>query len=393
MKILLIHNYYRYRGGEDRYVEILAETLGNEGHQVIPFFYDSLHIDTLHFLQKCLIPFRLIHSPAVSKKLARLVEVEKPDLAVIHNLSPLLSLSLLKVLRDSKVPILKRLENYKFLCLNGLFLRNDFSVCERCKQGNFLPGILFRCYQKRFAASLGVAAAEFIHRRLNTVIKFTGLFLASSQFVKKKFVEAGFPGERIVVYPNFLDFEPLDSTVSPGYYAVFLGRLSKEKGLITLLEAFKGLPELPLKILGEGPMEAELVEFVRLHRLKNISFEGFIDGELKRERLKRALFLIFPSECYESFGYTIIESFACGVPVIASDSGGARELVQEGVTGYLFKTGDPRDLQEKIARLMADGQRLQDLKKNALACAKTSYTRESGYRNLLQLFRQLAPKG
>jgi glycosyltransferase involved in cell wall biosynthesis len=236
---------------------------------------------------------------------------------------------------------------------------------------------------------MGIALAEFIHRRLKTVIKSADLFLATSQFVKRKFVEAGFPGDKIVVHPNFIDFEPLDSVVSPGNYAIYLGRLSKEKGLLTLLKAFKNLPELPLKILGEGPMEEELLEYARLHHMKNVSFEGFVDGNSKREMLKKALFLIFPSECYESFGYTIIEGYACGVPVVASDIGGARELVQEEKTGFLFEAGNPDDLQKKISQMKADQQLLMKMKENALQRAKTLYTKETGYQNLLSLFRKL----
>jgi glycosyltransferase involved in cell wall biosynthesis len=392
MKILLIHNFYRYRGGEDRYVKILEETLVSNGHQVSHFFYDSRNINTFNFFQKCLIPLRLIHSPSLNKKLKKLLIAEKPHLVVVHNLSPLLSFSLLKVVKHSNIPLLKRLENYKFLCLNGLFLRNDFTVCEVCKQGNFFPGMIHRCYQHRFSSSMGIALAEFIHRRLKTVIKSTDLFLAASQFVKGKFVEAGFPGDKIVVHPNFIDFEPLTAVVSPGNYAVYLGRLSKEKGLLTLLKAFKNLPELPLKILGEGPMEEELLEYARLHHMKNVSFEGFIDGNLKREMLKKALFLVFPSECYESFGYTIIEGYACGVPVAASDIGGARELVQEGNTGFLFEVGNPDDLQKQISLMMADRQRLMKMKENALQRAKTLYTKETGYQNLCKIFKKLIGK-
>jgi len=389
MKILLIHNFYRYRGGEDRYVEILEETLVSKGYQVSHFFYDSRNINTFNFFQKCLIPLRLIHSPRLNKKLKKLLREEKPDLVVVHNLSPLLSFSLLKVLKRSGIPLLKRLENYKFLCLNGLFLRNDFTVCEVCKHGNFFPGMIHRCYQRRFSSSIGIALAEFIHRRLKTVIKSADLFLATSRFVKGKFVQAGFPADRIVVQPNFIDFEPLDAVVSPGNYAIYLGRLSKEKGLLTLLKAFKNLPELPLKILGEGPMEKELLEYARLHQMKNVTFEGFVDGTLKREMLKSALFLIFPSECYESFGYTIIEGYACGVPVAASDIGGARELVQEGDTGFLFEAGNPDDLQKKISQIMADRQCLMKMKENALQRAKTLYTKETGCQNLLDLFNKL----
>ncbi|HLP60445.1 MAG TPA: hypothetical protein VK186_16515, partial [Candidatus Deferrimicrobium sp.] len=145
MKILLIHNYYRYRGGEDRYVGILEDTLIRQGHQVIRFFYDSRDIDGFSFIKKLLIPIKLINSPKMNRELAKLLEYEKPGLAVVHNLAPLLSLSILKVLQRKHVPILKRLENYKFLCLNGLFLENNFNICERCKSGNFLPGILRRC--------------------------------------------------------------------------------------------------------------------------------------------------------------------------------------------------------------------------------------------------------
>jgi glycosyltransferase involved in cell wall biosynthesis len=392
MKILLIHNFYRYRGGEDRYVEILKETLISKGYQVSHFFYDSKNINTFNFFQKCLIPLRLIHSPWLNRRLKKLLIEEKPHLVVVHNLSPLFSFSLLKVVKRSGIPLLKRLENYKFLCLNGLFLRNDFTVCEDCIHGNFFPGMIHRCYQRRFSSSVGIALAEFIHRRLKTVIKTADLFLASSQFVKSKFVEAGFPADQIVVHPNFIDFEPLDAVVSPENYAIYLGRLSKEKGLLTLLKAFKNLPELPLKILGEGPMDRELLEYARLHHMKNVSFEGFVDGNLKREMLKKALFLVFPSECYESFGYTIIEGYACGVPAVASDIGGARELVQEGNTGFLFQAGNPVDLQENISKIMSDRQQLMKMKENALQRAKKLYTKEIGCQNLFKIFNKLTGK-
>jgi glycosyltransferase involved in cell wall biosynthesis len=389
MKILLIHNFYRFRGGEDRYVKILEETLISKGHQVNHFSLDSRNISEFNLFQKCMIPLQLIGSPSLNNKLEELLIEETPDLVVFHNLSPLLSFSLLKVVKRRGIPILKRLENYKFLCLNGLFLRNDFTVCEACKHGNFLPGVIHRCYQHRLSSSLGIALAEFIHRLLKTVTKTADLFLATSQFVKKKFVEAGFPEDKILVHPNFLDFEPFDITASPENYAIYLGRLSKEKGLLTLLKAFKKLPELPLKILGEGPMEEELLEFTRSYHMKNISFEGFIDGNLKRKMLQKALFLIFPSECYESFGYTIIEGYACGVPVVAADIGGARELVQEGKTGFLFKTGNPEDLKQKIVQMISNRQLLQEMKETALHRAKTIYTKEIGFQNIWEIFKKL----
>ena len=388
MKILLIHNFYRYRGGEDRYVKILEETLNR--HQVVHFFYDSRSINQFNFFQKCMIPLKLIHSSSTNRKLEKLVQEEKPDLAVVHNLFPLLSQSILKVLERNGIPILKRLENYKFLCLNGLFLRNNFKVCEVCKHGNFFPGIFHRCYQRSFFSSLGIAVSEFIHHRLKTVTRAADLFLATSRFVRTKFVEAGFPADKIVVHPNFIDFDPVKSPAPPGNYAIFVGRLSKEKGLLTLLKAFNGLPGLTLKILGEGPLEDELKEYTRQHQMKHVVFEGFIDGKRKREMLTKALFLIFPSECYESFGYSVIESYACGVPVLASDIGGARELVKEGDTGFLFEPGNPVDLRKKISRLFKDRQLLVEMREKSLERAKELYTREKGRQNLEIIFEKLS---
>ncbi|MCP4148207.1 MAG: glycosyltransferase family 4 protein [bacterium] len=389
MKILLIHNYYRYRGGEDRYVDILEKTLTQNNHQVTRFFSDSRCIRQYSRLKKWAIPFKMLYSPATDNKLEQLIKKNKPDLAVVHNLAPMMSQSLLKVLQRNGVPIVKRLENFKFLCLNGLFLQNSFKVCEDCKNGHYFHGVFRKCYQRSFLNSLGMAAAETLQRRSNTLDKTVNLYLATSEFVRKKFVEAGFPAAKITVLPNFIDFDPLENIVEPESYALYIGRLSKEKGLATLLKAVKELPEVPLRIAGEGPIEAELKKYVQHHKMKNVAFLGFIDGEKKKELLSRARFLIFPSECYESFGYTIVESLACGVPVIASGMGSAVELVREGENGLLFEPGNPADLQQKITLMKEIGnKKLLEMKKKSLQLAKTRYTKETGYKALMDLFKR-----
>jgi len=387
MKILLIHNYYRYRGGEDRYAETLKETLSGNGHSVIRFSLDSKEIKQFTLMDKLLIPKRLIHSSSVNKKVEELLEKEKPDLAVIHNLFPLISLSVLKVLKKHGIPIVKRIENYRFLCLNGLFLRNNAQVCDVCKNGNFIPGIIHKCYQNSRLNSIGMALPLMAVNRRKRLFAAVDLFLSPSQFVKEKFVEAGFPADKISVLPNFLDFEPLETIREPGPYAIFIGRLSEEKGLLTLLNAFKAFPGLPLKILGEGPQGKKLKEFVRSHKMENIEFTGFIDGKKKRDLLSRAKFLVFPSECYESFGYSIIESFACGVPVIAAAGGGAKELIVDGENGFLFEPGNIDDLKDKINGMQKmDVNALREKKTNALKQVKELYTKEIGYKSLVELF-------
>lgn len=394
MKILLIHNYYRYRGGEDRYAVTLKETLSIKGHSVTQFSLDSKAIKEFGLLDKLLIPKRLIHSAPVNRQIEELVEKDKPDLAIIHNLFPLLPISILKILKKHGIPIVKRIENYRFLCLNGLFLRNGTQICDVCKDGNFIPGIIHKCYQNSLLNSIGMAIPLMMTGWRKTLLSTVDLFLSPSRFVKEKFVEVGFPEEKIAVLPNFLDFEPLETIREPEPYAIFIGRLSGEKGLFTLLKAFKKFPDLELKIMGEGPIGKELKSFAASSKMQNIEFTGFIDGEKKLDILSRARFLVFPSECYESFGYSIIESHACGVPVIAASIGGAKELVAEGENGFLFEPGKVDDLEAKISQMLSmDKQTLMKMKQRSLEGVKALYTKETGYRSLVELFEGIRNRG
>ena len=390
MKILLIHNYYRYRGGEDRYAVTLKETLLKKGHSVTQFSLDSKAIEEFGFLDKLLIPKRLINSAPVNRQIEELLEKDKPDLAIIHNLFPLLPISILKVLKKHGIPIIKRIENYRFLCLNGLFLRNGTRICDVCKDGNFIPGIIHKCYQDSFINSVGMAIPLMMTGWRKTLLSSVDMFLSPSRFVKEKFVEIGFPEEKIAVLPNFLDFEPLETIHEPEPYAIFIGRLSAEKGLFTLLKAFKKFPDLNLKIMGEGPIGKELKSFATSSEMQNIEFTGFIDGEKKLDILSKAQFLVFPSECYESFGYSIIESHACGVPVIAASIGGAKELINEGENGFLFEPGNVDDLEAKIAHLLSmDKEALIKMKQRSLEGVKALYTKETGYQDLIELFEKV----
>jgi glycosyltransferase involved in cell wall biosynthesis len=389
MKILLIHNFYRYRGGEDHYVQILDDTFSQKGHQVSCLFYDSKDIKDFNPFRKLLIPFKFIRSKRVNRRLEQLIRDNKPDLAVIHNMFPLISLSILKVLKRFGIPVIKRIENFRFLCLNGLFLRSGFGICEVCSQGNYLPGIIHKCYQNSFFNSLGMSIPLFFGKWKKKLFSSVNTFLIPSIFVKERFQQIGFPEKQLRILPNFLDSEPVDTTSQPDNYAVFMGRLSVEKGLHTLLKAFKELPHVPLKILGAGPIKEELEGFVIKNHLKQVEFVGYVDGQKKKEILAKALFLIFPSECYESFGYSIIESYACGVPVVASALGGAKELVEEGETGYLFEAGNHEDLMDKINRIREDKDQMMKMRKRALERVKRLYTKEIGYDNLIKLFSEL----
>lgn len=392
MNILAAHNYYRNRGGEDRCADTLRQTLIANGHHVIPFDCDSRDIDRFSLSQKLAIPLRFRRSRDIETRLARLLEKEKPHVAIIHNLFPLLGLSILNVLKAHHIPVIKRIENYRFLCLNGLFLRRGYGVCRVCRHGNLLPGVIHRCYQDSWLNSFAMALPLMFTNWKKTLFQSVDRFWAPSRFVRDMYVEARFPAERMVVSPNFLDFEPLaELPPTSGLYAVYIGRLSPEKGVMTLLAAMEGLPGLSLKIIGEGPQAAELQAYVQEKNLHGVEFVGFLDGARKREMLQQARFLVFPSQCYESFGLTIIEGYACGLPVVASALGGAAELVREGETGFTFKPGDSLDLREKMSLLTRSPELLARMRVNALTFARERFTIADGYRELMRLLESLAP--
>jgi glycosyltransferase involved in cell wall biosynthesis len=389
MKILLVHNFYQHRGGEEVSVELLSKILTDNGHKIIPFYYDSNDIRKFNFVDKFLIPFRLLYSKTTKNKVEQLIFKEKPDIAHIHNLFPLITPWILYTLKKYNIPVVMTLHNYRLLCLNGLFLKNDGEICESCKNGNFVCGILNKCYHNSYFQSTGVAMPLWFHRKMWTFVKNIDVFIAPSKFLRQKYIASAFPQENIITIPHFIDLENYKTDIQFDNYAIFIGRLSQEKGVLTIVKAFKDIAGIKLKILGEGPFKKELQNFVTNNKIDNIEFLGFVNGKEKVDLLKKAMFLIFPSECYENMPYTILESFACGVPVVASKIGGVVELVEEGITGFLFEAKNVSDLKGKIIKLVSDKELLLRMRNNVRKVAEEKYCKEVGYRNIISVYQKL----
>ncbi len=331
----------------------------------------------------------MIHSRALNRQLEQLIRDTRPDVAHIHNLFPLMSPSILTVLRKHRIPIVMTLHNFRPLCLNGMFLRKTNQVCEKCKQGWFWQGIIHKCYRNSLLQSIGMAIPQTIHRKLGTYIRKVDLFIALNQFSRQKYIEAGFPGEKITVLPHFLPPRSEDPNNHQENYAVFIGRLSEEKGIHTLLTAFEKLPRLRLKILGKGPLEEHFKQLVTSQHLQNIEFMGFIDGERKEMILRKAMFLVFSSQCYENMPYTILESFANGVPVVASRIGGLKELIHDGETGLLFEPGNVEDLIQKISSLIDNEALLPRMRLKARKMAQERFSEALGYQNIIAAYQKI----
>jgi len=381
MKVLLCHTRYQQRGGEDEVYDSEAQTLEEHGHAVVRFLR---HNDVLSGMGKLEAAGRTVWNPEVYHDLRGLIRRERPDVMHVTNTFPLISPAAHYAARAEGVPVVQALHNYRFLCPSALFLR-DGKVCESCLGKSVpWPAVQHKCYRESRAATAAVAALSVAHRWLGTWRRAVDLYFTLTEFAKRKFVEGGFDPDRIVVKPNCVHPTP-EPGDGKGGYAVFVARLSAEKGLDTLLDAWAKMARpVRLKVIGDGP----LAERVRAAASVDprIEYLGRLPLSQVLEVIGGAECLVMPSVWYETFGRTIIEAYAKGTPVIASRLGAMAELVDEGRTGLLFTPGDSAALVEAVERLLADPDALSRMRPAARREFETKYTAETNYRQLIDIY-------
>jgi glycosyltransferase involved in cell wall biosynthesis len=306
------------------------------------------------------------------------------DILHVQNFFPLWSPSVYYAASRNNVPLVQTLHNYRLMCVNSLLFR-DQHVCEECL-GRLLPwrGVLHACYRDSRAASAVVAGMVGAHKLAGTWRNRVKTYIAVSEFTRAKYIEGGFPGEKIVVKPNFLHPTPAAGK-GGGVYALYVGRLTLEKGIVTMLEAWKSANNpLPLKVVGEGPL-AELVTATA----KTCSKIEYFGSKLLPEVLdlmRNAEFLVFPSEWYETMGRTIMEAFAVGTPVVATNIGPPATMVA-AETGFHFRPGNVAELRDRVEWCSHNLERLRALRGNARAAFEAKYTGAANLEMLLAVYR------
>jgi glycosyltransferase involved in cell wall biosynthesis len=321
-------------------------------------------------------------------ELKNLLGMERPDVAHFHNTFPLISPSVYYACAEAGVPVVQTLHNYRLLCPGSTFLR-DGKVCEQCL-GRAVPwpSVLHGCYRHSRPATLATAAMLSVHGAIGTWRNKVGLYIALTQFARKKFTDGGLPAERIMVKPNFMVRDP-GFRAEHGEYALYVGRLSEEKGPQVLLKAWARLGgHIPLKIAGGGPLREELSRGIGAAGLTQTEMLGQVSSEEITCLLQRARFLVFPSVWYETFGLAIIEAFACGVPVIASRLGAMAEIVADGETGLHFTAGDDGDLAAKVEWAWTHPKEMEEMGRAARREYETKYTPEINYKQLMEIYQR-----
>jgi glycosyltransferase involved in cell wall biosynthesis len=387
LTILAVHNRYRYRGGEDLLFDAECALLEERGHRVIRYVEDNARIASMGAAR--LLSATLWNRQAY-RELRALIAQERPSLVHFHNTFPLLSTAALAAARDAGVPVVETLHNFRLVCVNGLLLRRG-SPCEKCV-GRRLPwpGVWHACYRRSRAASLWAALSLAARRLMGPWHDGVEAYIVVSRFARTVFQRAGLPERKLMLKPNFVHPDPGLGDGSGGY-ALYAGRLSEEKGVLVLVEAWKKLGgRTKLVIAGEGPLADRLREMASGHPIELV---GARPRAEVFELLRRAAFLVAPSLCYEGCPLVVLEAFAAGTPVVASDRGGLAELVIPGQTGWLAPAGDAEALAAVLDAALTQSGLRTEMRRLARRQYEENYTAEANYRRLVEIYHRAAARG
>jgi glycosyltransferase involved in cell wall biosynthesis len=375
MKILIAHNAYQLSGGEDAVVAAELALLRSHGHEVATY---QRHNDELNAMSRPAAAISAFWSQQSADDITRLCETFRPDVIHAHNTFPLISPSILWSAARLRIPIVQTLHNFRLLCPQATFQREG-KVCEDCLGKVPWRGVAHKCYRSSTVQSAVAAGMLTTHRMLGTYRDRVTTFIALSAFCRDKFVAGGLPEQRFRIKPNFVTSDEVPAWDERGG-GLYVGRLSAEKGIDVLIGAARRMPSHALRVLGGGPLEADVkAAFGDAHL-------GFRPHAEVQAMLGRARYLVAPSTCYETFGLALVEAFACGTPVIASGHGAFAEIVQDGVTGLLFKPGDAADLAAKIAWAESHPQEMLRMGVAARLDYEAKYTPQRNYELLIEIY-------
>jgi glycosyltransferase involved in cell wall biosynthesis len=379
MKVIQVHNRYRYFGGEDAAANALVSLLTRRGIDVRVVDRSSSDIGA-DLAKRIATGAGSIYSPRERRQMSRLLENERPDIVHAHNLYPLLTPSILLACRDASVPVVMTLHNFRLTCPIGVhFVKGE--ICERCVGGREYACVQQNCRGDLAESSL-YALRSYVARKLGLFRKYVSCFIAPSEFIKCRLVDAGFDEQRFVVLPNFVSVPEEPVRPSAGKYVGFVGRFSAEKGVTHLLSAAREIATIPVALAGD---------YSSLHGVRDeLSANTTLLGELQRQQIsafyRNARFLVVPSTCYEVCPMVVLEAMSHGLPVIASRLGGIPELIKDGETGILFESQNTADLADKIRTLWSQPELCDRMGATARETVRQRYSEDVCYEKLHSIY-------
>jgi len=401
MKFLFCNKFFWLKGGAEVSFFETAKLLESKGHKVVffsmkhsdnfPSPYEKYFISRVDYegggsiFSKIKAAGRLLYSFEAKAKIEKLIKEERPDIVHLNNIHHQISPSILHTFKKWNLPVVMTLRDYKIVCPTYSMLANG-KPCEKCKGGRYYWCSINKCTKNSYAKSLVSVVEMYLHHKILHIYDLIDVFISPSKFLKEKLEEMGFK-KKVVYLPNFIDAEDYELEYKYTQKTIcYFGRLSKEKGLFTLLDAMKGI-DVKLKIIGDGSLKECLRLKVKSENSDNVYFLGYkVREELKNE-IKNSMVVVFPSEWYENNPRTVLESFALGKPVVGARIGGIPELVKDNETGLTFEPGNTKDLRDKIEILLAKPDKIVEMGKNARKFVEENFKPEKHYEQLMEIYK------
>jgi glycosyltransferase involved in cell wall biosynthesis len=400
MRILITNKYFYLKGGADQSMFRNAGLLRSKGHELAFFsmhhplnkpteyqkyFVSNVDYHARHTLfERMKIVRNIIYNKEANRKFEELIKDFRPDVIQSHSIYHQLSPSIYAVAKKHKVPVVQFLHDYKVVCPAYLLFTKDRICPDRCKGKRFFWCTLKRCNDNSITKSMLSSLEMYVHRALCNYYGMVDLFISPSRFMTQKVLSMGLQPKEILTLPYFIETHD----ITPSYTwknreIIYFGRLSREKGIKTLISAVKGL-DVKLTVIGSGPLQEDLSRYVSDNRMQNVSFIPYMERSELLVRLQDCMFTVVPSEWNENYPNTVMESFACGKPVIGADIGGIPEMVMNDRTGLTFEPGNGDDLREKILLFLSNPERITAMGRKARKFIQTEFTEDDYYRKFIE---------
>ena len=380
IKILIIHNRYIQYGGEDSVVESEMDLLKSHGHDVRLYARDNQEVNQMGKLD---LLINSVWSRKSKDDLLQLINEFRPDIIHVHNTFPLISPVVYWAACEARVPIVQTIHNFRLACLQAMFLR-DGEVCEDCLGKIPWRGVMHKCYRDSFSASIVSAISLQTHRVIGTYKNKISGYIALNSFCRNKLVDMGLKADRIFVKPNFVSMPNIEKNTSRiSGNPLFVGRLSKDKGVQILADAMKYFPDIMFDVVGVGPDDHVF------NGLTNVNIKGNLPLDDVYALMRAAPFLIMPSIWYENMPRTLVESFGCGTPVIASRIGALAELVENEKSGLLFEPGSCDDLCRAVKWALNHVDEMTDMGVCVREIYDQKYTDKKNYTMMIDIYERI----
>jgi glycosyltransferase involved in cell wall biosynthesis len=398
LNIVTANNFYYIRGGSERMLFQEQSLLRQHGHIVHGFsrkhpanvpcdysHYFPAFVDyyALSGAAKIQWAFMLIKNKDTAERFTKFFKTVKPDIIHFHNIHGGLTTSVMDAAERANIPAVITLHDLKLVCPSYLMLNHGI-VCEDCRGRKFYRCLINCCHKNSVTASALYTVESYYNKWFRKWEK-TNCYICPSRFLRTKMIENGFPEQKLVHLPNFVNPPAIFPAYNAGDYLLYVGRLSQEKGIFTLVDAIKGL-HIPLRIAGDGPIAHAVKAYVNASGMKNIFFEGYTSGQELAMLFQQSAFIVLPSECYENAPMTLLEAYSYGKPVLGARIGGIPEMIEEGKTGELFEPKNVTELREKILTLWESRETVITMGQQAWEISRTVYAPEAHYTRLMDIY-------